>query len=71
MRYTAQKKYLYYLQKFATAKKLQNLVLNRYEHHLKKTILKSFPYKITIDPSSYCNLRCFLIYDYYHIHLTA
>lgn len=58
MRYTAYKKYLYYLQKFSTTKKIQNLALNQYEHYIKKTTLKSFPYKITIDPSSYCNLRC-------------
>ncbi|MBK6832809.1 MAG: SPASM domain-containing protein [Bacteroidetes bacterium] len=58
MRYTANKKYLYYLQKFATAKKLKNLALNKYEHYAKKKTLRSFPYKVTIDPSSYCNLRC-------------
>lgn len=58
MRYTAYKKYLYYLRKFSTIKKLQNLSLNKYEHYSKKSYLKSFPYKITIDPSSSCNLKC-------------
>ncbi len=58
MRYTAYKKYAYYFQKFATTKKMQNLMLNKYEQYLKKTTLKSLPYKITIDPSSLCNLRC-------------
>lgn len=58
MRYTAYKKYFFYLRKFATVKKLQNLALNKYEHYLKETTLKSYPYKITIDPASFCNLRC-------------
>lgn len=47
MLYTANKKYLYYLQKFATAKKLKNLALNKYEHYAKKKTLKSFRYKVT------------------------
>lgn len=58
MRLTAYRKYLYYLQKFSTPKKLQNVALNKYEYALKKTTLKSFPFKVTIDPSSYCNLKC-------------
>lgn len=32
--------------------------MNNYEFRTKKVRLKSFPYKITIDPSNSCNLRC-------------
>jgi len=51
-------KYIYYLKKYATFQKLNNILLNKKEFYLKKTTLSSFPYKITIDPASYCNLRC-------------
>lgn len=57
-RYTAYKKYLYYLQHFATPKKLGNILKNRAEFNAGKTQLTSYPYKITFDPGNVCNLRC-------------
>ena len=51
-------KYAYYLKRFGTTSKLQNMLLNRYELSKRKTTLKSRPFKITIDPGNFCNLRC-------------
>lgn len=58
MRYTAYKKYFYYLQNYSTVKKINNILLNHREYYFKNTTLKSLPYKITIDPASHCNLKC-------------
>jgi len=58
LRVTANRKYLYYLNQFATPKKLLNILENRREYKSGKTTLKSFPYKITFDPGNICNLRC-------------
>ena len=58
LRYTAYKKYLYYLNHFSTPKKLFNILENRREYKNGKTILKSYPYKYTFDPGNVCNLRC-------------
>lgn len=58
MRTVAYTKYAYYMRKYATVKKIKNLLLNKKELSFGKTTLKSLPYKITFDPSSLCNLRC-------------
>lgn len=58
LRVTANRKYLYYLNQFATPKKLLNILENRREYKAGKSILKSYPYKITFDPGNICNLRC-------------
>lgn len=58
LRVTANRKYLYYLTHFATPKKLLNILENRREYKNGKTILKSYPYKLTFDPGNICNLRC-------------
>jgi len=58
MRYTAYKKYFFYLNNYSTFKKINNILLNQREFYFKKTTLKSLPYKITIDPASHCNLKC-------------
>ncbi|MDP2385768.1 MAG: radical SAM protein [Bacteroidota bacterium] len=58
IRYTAYRKYLYYLKNYSSFKKVNNILLNNREFYLKKTTLKSLPYQITIDPASHCNLRC-------------
>ncbi len=51
-------KYAFYLQNFGNTKKIQNILLNRYERSKRKLTLKSSPFKITIDPGNFCNLRC-------------
>ena len=58
LRLTANRKYLYYLNHFATPKKLLNILENRKEYKNGNTTLKSYPYKITFDPGNICNLRC-------------
>jgi len=58
LRYTAYKKYLFYLNNFATQKKLKNIFDNNLEYRTGKTELRSYPYKITFDPGNICNLRC-------------
>jgi radical SAM protein with 4Fe4S-binding SPASM domain len=58
VRFTAYRKYLYYLQHFATPKKLHNILLNKSEQKNKLIQLKSKPYKITLDPGNVCNLKC-------------
>lgn len=58
IRYTAYKKYLYYLNHFSTPKKLLNILENRREYKSGKVRLKSYPYKYTFDPGNVCNLRC-------------
>lgn len=55
---SAYTKYAHYLRKYSTKKKLLNMMLNKYEMANKKIRLKSRPYKITIDPGNFCNLRC-------------
>ena len=52
------KKYNHYLKTFATIQKLNNITLNQFEFIKKRTHLKSKPFKITIDPGNFCNLRC-------------
>jgi radical SAM protein with 4Fe4S-binding SPASM domain len=51
-------KYAHYLRQFATVKKMSNIALNKFELYQKKSNLKSKPFKITIDPGNFCNLRC-------------
>ncbi len=51
-------KYAYYLAKFGTPKRIGNIMHNRMEYRKKRIELKSRPYKITIDPGNFCNLRC-------------
>lgn len=51
-------KYARYFFNFGTPKRIGNIMLNHLEYQNKKTILKSRPYKITIDPGNFCNLRC-------------
>lgn len=55
---SAYNKYWHYLTHYATAKKLQNIARNIYEYKQGKEVLRSRPYRITIDPGSFCNLRC-------------
>ncbi|MBL7812443.1 MAG: radical SAM protein [Bacteroidetes bacterium] len=52
------RKYGYYLLKFGTVRKVINLLHNRLEHRLNRTLLSSHPYKVTIDTGSFCNLQC-------------
>lgn len=56
--HTAYAKYSYYLRKYSSRRKLGNILLNRYESSRLRPVLKSRPYKITIDPGNFCNLRC-------------
>lgn len=58
IKHSAFKKYFYYLFHFTTARKVANIFHNNIERVLKRTTLKSYPYKITIDPTNFCNLRC-------------
>jgi radical SAM protein with 4Fe4S-binding SPASM domain len=58
MRLVAYQKYAFYIRKFGSSKKIKNLLTNRQELKKGNTILSSFPYKVTFDPSSLCNLRC-------------
>lgn len=51
-------KYAHYMKNFASSGKLGNILLNRYESGIKRVRMKSRPYKITIDPGNFCNLRC-------------
>lgn len=51
-------KYLHYIRRYGDSAKLANMALNRYELRQRKTVLKSRPYKVTIDPGNFCNLRC-------------
>src|SRR5512134_2551236 len=41
-----------------TPKRLANLYLSRYETLRLKTKLRSYPIKLTVEPSNLCNLRC-------------
>lgn len=58
IRTTAYKKYFYYLNHFATPKKLLNILANKQEFRQRQTTLRSHPYKYTFDPGNICNLRC-------------
>lgn len=58
IKHTAIRKYWYYLLHFATLKKLINILQNQGERYIKRAKIKSKPYKFTIDPSNFCNLRC-------------
>jgi radical SAM protein with 4Fe4S-binding SPASM domain len=58
MRLVAYQKYAFYIRKFGSSKKIKNLLLNRQELKKGRTVLTSFPYKVTFDPSSLCNLQC-------------
>ena len=51
-------KYAFYVAKYGTPKKISNILLNQYEFRNGKSILKSRPYKVTVDPGNFCNLRC-------------
>lgn len=55
---SAYNKYLYYLKNYADTRKIKNILLNRFEARKKRSVLKSRPYKVTIDPGNFCNLRC-------------
>lgn len=55
---SAYSKYWHYLRHYATPKKLQNMARNIYEFKKGKEVLSSRPFRITIDPGSFCNLRC-------------
>lgn len=47
-----------YLKKYGTARKLANVISNKSETMRRKSVLRSMPYKVTIDPGNFCNLRC-------------
>ncbi len=51
-------KYYHYAMKYGSRKKFANVLLNRMEARQKKGLLRSMPYKITIDPGNICNLQC-------------
>lgn len=51
-------KYWHYLQHYTSVKKVSNIALNLYEYRKRREVLTSKPFKITIDPGSFCNLRC-------------
>jgi radical SAM protein with 4Fe4S-binding SPASM domain len=51
-------KYLHYLSNYTNTGKIGNILLNQYEARTKRVKLSSRPYKITIDPGNFCNLRC-------------
>lgn len=55
---TVYSKYLHYLRHYADTGKIGNILLNQYESKIRRVKLKSKPYKITIDPGNFCNLRC-------------
>lgn len=55
---SAYNKYWHYLLHYTSVKKVRNMALNVYEYRKKKEFIKSRPFKITIDPGSFCNLRC-------------
>ena len=58
IKHSAFKTYFYYLKHFATFRKIINIFHNNIERVLKKITLKSYPYKVTVDPTNFCNLRC-------------
>jgi radical SAM protein with 4Fe4S-binding SPASM domain len=51
-------KYLHYVTRCGSAKKLYNYLLNKLEKRSKRTFLESLPINITIEPCNICNLRC-------------
>lgn len=44
--------------KYPSFKKIKNILLNTYEMKRRRTILKSKPYFIKIEPTNKCNLNC-------------
>ncbi len=51
-------KYLYYLTRCGSTKKLYNYILNGIEKDLRRPLLKSLPVNILIEPCNICNLSC-------------
>ena len=51
-------KYAWYVAKYGTVKKVNNILLNQFERKQRKSVVRSFPYHVTIDPGNFCNLRC-------------
>lgn len=56
--YTRNNRHLWSVLKHGTLKKLTNLVRVESERKLRRSIVKSRPYLLIIDPCNYCNLRC-------------
>lgn len=56
--YSVYNKYAHYLRNYSSSGKIGNILMNAYEARSGKIYLKSRPYKVTIDPGNFCNLRC-------------